>query len=214
MSTEEYVQTARVSIKLTATSFLRLESAVTHTVESQDVLRLRTSESVDMRPTPGYVLIQVNTALDLFHMDINVVNIRVNLVRNTSTSVAPDRPIQLSTGALIPWVGGDRMSLHVFILAAVLIEGLTGIVKSILTGFGLKLQTWMDQAISLVLAMAMATVGKMDFFVILSQVIEINLQFPAIFGMILSGLVLSRGSNAIHDLFKTMNPQAEGKRIW
>jgi hypothetical protein len=106
------------------------------------------------------------------------------------------------------------MSLHIFITAAVLVEGLTGIVKSVLAGFGLKLQAWMDQAASLVLAMVIAIVGRMDFFAVLSQVIQIDLQFPTILGMVLSGLVLSRGSNAIHDLFKTMNPQTEGKRIW
>ena len=106
------------------------------------------------------------------------------------------------------------MSLHVFIMAAVLVEGLTGIVKSVLTGFGLKLQAWMDQAASLVIAMAIAIMGRMDFFAVLSQTVQIDLQFPAVFGMVLSGLVLSRGSNAVHDLFKKMNPHVEGKRIW
>ncbi len=106
------------------------------------------------------------------------------------------------------------MSLHVFVLAAVLVEGLTGIVKSVLTGLGQKLPDWVDQAISLVLGLAVSILGKIDFFAVISSVIQVNLQFPVIFGMILSGLVLSRGSNAVHDLLKNLNPAVEDKRIW
>jgi len=98
-------------------------------------------------------------------------------------------------------------------MVAVLIEGLTGIAKSILSSLGMTLRDWVDQAISLTLAVAFAVFGKIDFFAILSQVIHVDFRLPAVLGMIVSGLILSRGSNAIHDLLKRMNPVVEETRI-
>jgi len=75
---------------------------------------------------------------------------------DTSTTIA------LTTlPAIILWVGGDGLSIHIFIMAAVLVEAMTGIVKSILVS-----------------------------------------------------LVMSRGSNAIHDLLKKLNRRSEQERIW
>jgi len=60
-----------------------------------------------------------------------------------------------------------------------------------------------------------AFTGKVDFFAILSQVLPISFNFPAFLGILLSALVLSRGSNAIHDLLKRLNPPSgESMRLW
>lgn len=106
------------------------------------------------------------------------------------------------------------MLLPFFVLAAVLVEGLTGIVKTTLTGFGLTLRAWADQAISMVLAVTIAVMGKIDFFAVVSELTGMPLNMPATFGVALSGLVLARGSNAVHDLFKALNPKPEAMRIW
>jgi len=109
---------------------------------------------------------------------------------------------------------GDRVTIQVFAIVAVLVEALTGVTKAVLTSLGLKLQDWADQAISLVFAMAMAFMGRIDFFALVSQAIHVDLGFPAFFGMFLSGLIMSRGSNAVHDILKKLNPQQEMMRIW
>ena len=106
------------------------------------------------------------------------------------------------------------MTIQVFVMVAVLVEAVTGVVKSVLTALGLKLQDWVDQAISLVLAMAVAFMGRIDFFAVVSQAIQVDLRFPAALGMFLAGLIMSRGSNAVHDILKKLNPQLENRRIW
>lgn len=115
-------------------------------------------------------------------------------------------------------VGG--VNLSVFVMIAVLVEGLTGIFKSIVQGLGFTMAVWMDQAASLVVSMSFAVAGKIDFFTVLGQVVPVQFGFPAWAGIILAGLVLSRGSNGVHDIFKNLSPQDqaenEGKeaRIW
>lgn len=107
------------------------------------------------------------------------------------------------------------MSLHAFITLSVLIEALTGVIKSVLKSFGLFLQDWMDQAISLGLSLIIAISGKVDFFAVLSQILPADFHLPSFLGFIISALVLSRGSNAVHDLLKQLNPPGpESKRIW
>lgn len=106
------------------------------------------------------------------------------------------------------------MSIQVFIMAAVLVEALTGLVKSLLSAMGFKLPDWVDQTISLLLAMAFAFLGRIDFFALVSQVTQVDLHLPAALGMLVAGLVMSRGSNGVHDLFKKLNPRPAEKRIW
>jgi hypothetical protein len=99
-------------------------------------------------------------------------------------------------------------------MATVLVEGLTGIVKTTLAGFGLNLATWTDQAISMVLGLVVAIAGKVDFFAVVSEVVGMQFNFPAALGILLSGLILARGSNGVHDLFKTLNPNIKAMKIW
>ena len=106
------------------------------------------------------------------------------------------------------------MSLPFFLITAVLIEGLTGIVKTTLTGFGVKLAAWADQAIAMALSMTFTVMGKINFFMVVSEVVCMEFEFPATFGMVLSALILARGSNAVHDLLKTLNPHVDEMRIW
>jgi len=106
------------------------------------------------------------------------------------------------------------MSLNTFVLIAALVEGLTGIVKSILKSAGVGLPDWADQVISLAVSMAIAIAGRVDFFAVLAQAVPMSLDLPAFLGIVFSGLILSRGSNGIHDVMKNLNPRAEEKRIW
>ncbi|HHY34832.1 MAG TPA: hypothetical protein GX510_04245 [Firmicutes bacterium] len=107
------------------------------------------------------------------------------------------------------------MTIQAFVILAVLIEAFTGLIKTLLQNFGVVLKDWMDQLISLVLAVAVAAGGKVDFFVVLSQVLPINFGLPPVVGIVLSAVVLARGSNAVHDLLKKLNPSKEGSlRIW
>jgi hypothetical protein len=105
------------------------------------------------------------------------------------------------------------MLVGVFLVSALLIEGLTEIIKSILANLGLTLTDWMDQLISIVFGMTIAFVGRMDFFALVSEISNIDFPATQTLGIILSGLVLSRGSNAIHDILKKLNPQKQN-RIW
>ncbi|MGE5578878.1 MAG: hypothetical protein ACM3WU_02440 [Bacillota bacterium] len=106
------------------------------------------------------------------------------------------------------------MLISFFLVAALLIEGLTGIVKTTLTGFGLKLQAWADQAISIAMALVIAVAGKIDFFAVVSELTGQRFDFPVALGVVLSGLVLARGSNAVHDLFRLLTPKTDNMRIW
>jgi len=110
------------------------------------------------------------------------------------------------------------VTLEAFIALALLVEAMTQITKSILSKLGVELCPWMDQTISLVFSVAMAVFGKIDFFSILNEVLPVEFNFPAILGIILSALVLSRGSNAVHDILdilRRLNPQGRGQsRLW
>lgn len=106
------------------------------------------------------------------------------------------------------------MPLSFFLVAALLIEGLTGILKTTLTGFGLKLQAWADQALSIGVAMTIAVAGKINFFAVVTEVTGHRFDLPVALGIVLSGLVLARGSNAVHDLFRLINPRTDNMRIW
>jgi len=107
------------------------------------------------------------------------------------------------------------MTIQAFVILAVLVEAFTGLIKTLLQNFGVTLTDWMDQLISLVLAVGVAVGGRVDFFAILSQVLPVNLNFPPVVGIVLSAVVLARGSNAVHDLLKKLNPPAEGAlRMW
>lgn len=108
------------------------------------------------------------------------------------------------------------MSASMFVVIAILIEGLTGVVKSILAALGVKMQDWMDQAVSLALSLLLAFSAKVDLFVMIQEAIQIPLSAPPILGMFLAGLVLSRGSNAVHDIFKNLNPGEipTSERFW
>lgn len=106
------------------------------------------------------------------------------------------------------------MLLPFFLIAAVLIESLTGIVKTTLTGFGVKLTAWADQTISIVMALALSVMGRINFFAVVSEVVGMEFDFPVAFGIVLSALILARGSNAVHDLLKSLNPGINQMRIW
>lgn len=107
------------------------------------------------------------------------------------------------------------MTIQAFVILAVLIEAFTGLIKTLLQSFGVTLKDWMDQLISLVLAVVVAVGGKVDFFAVLSQVLPINFGLPPVVGIVLSAVVLARGSNAVHDLLKKLNPPEEGAlRMW
>lgn len=107
------------------------------------------------------------------------------------------------------------MTTQAFVILAVLIEAFTGLVKSLLQNFGVALKDWMDQLISLVLAVALAVGGRVDFFAVLSQVLPIDFGLPPVVGVVLSAVVLARGSNAVHDLLNKLNPPKEGAlRMW
>jgi len=103
--------------------------------------------------------------------------------------------------------------LTLFAMAAVLVEVLTGIVKTTLEGFGLKLLDWMDQALSMVLALTVAAMGKLDLFAAISELTGMTIGFPTALGIFLAALVLARGSNGVHDIFKKLNPSTD-MRIW
>lgn len=107
------------------------------------------------------------------------------------------------------------MTIEVLVVLAVLVEALTGVIKSILLSFGVPLRDWVDQLISLVVALVVAAAGKVDFFAVLSQVLPVELRLPWYLGVLFSAVVLSRGSNAVHDLLKKLNPPQEGAaRMW
>ncbi len=101
-----------------------------------------------------------------------------------------------------------------FAMAALLVEALTGVVKTTLTGFGLRLPDWVDQSISMALSIAIAVLGKMDFFALVSELTSMQFNLPPALGALLSALVLARGSNGLHDLLKKLNPNPNGMRIW
>ena len=106
------------------------------------------------------------------------------------------------------------MLVSFFLMYAVLIEALTGILKTTLTGFGFVLPAWVDQGISLLLAFAFSIFGKINLFEVLSEAIGVEFHFPAGFGIALSALVLARGSNGVHDLMKRLNPSGDNRKIW
>jgi hypothetical protein len=107
------------------------------------------------------------------------------------------------------------MTLQAFITLAILVEVATGIVKTVISQFNLTLYDWVDQAISLAFSTLIAVAGRVDFFSIVNQIIPVDFNLPKALGIMLSALVLSRGSNAIHDLFKRLNPPAENQmRLW
>lgn len=104
--------------------------------------------------------------------------------------------------------------LPLFTMAAVLVEVLTGIVKTTIEAFGVRLLDWMDQALSMALALMVAVLGKMNFFEVVAELTGMTLGFPPAFGMFLAALVLARGSNGVHDIFKKLNPSPDNMRIW
>lgn len=107
------------------------------------------------------------------------------------------------------------MTLQAFLTLALLVEVTTGIIKSILGNFGLIIEDWLDQAISLVVAGLVAFSGKVDFFLVLNQVLPAQFVYPPFVGILLSALILSRGANAVHDIIKRLNPPTTGQmRLW
>ncbi|HHW18506.1 MAG TPA: hypothetical protein GXX30_06355 [Firmicutes bacterium] len=107
------------------------------------------------------------------------------------------------------------MNVSSFLTLAIVVEVMTGITKSVLVKLGFQLKDWVDQAISLAFSVMLAAFGKIDFFAIIDEIQPVDFNFPIVLGIIMSALVLSRGSNAVHDILKRLNPPREGQtRIW
>lgn len=107
------------------------------------------------------------------------------------------------------------MNVSSFLTLAIVVEVMTGITKSVLVKLGVQLKDWVDQAISLAFSVMLAAFGKIDFFAIIDEILPVDFNFPIVLGIIMSALVLSRGSNAVHDILKRLNPPHEGQtRIW
>lgn len=107
------------------------------------------------------------------------------------------------------------MAFQTLVALAILVETITGVVKSLLTGAGLVLLDWADQLISFGVAVALSFWGNVDFFALLSQFFPISFRVPPAFGILLTALIVARGSNAVHDVMKRLNPGSQSStRIW
>ena len=87
------------------------------------------------------------------------------------------------------------MNLTLFVALAVLTEGVTDYIRSLL-GEKAKIPAVI---ITLVLGIAVCVLSKSDVFALFS------IDLPYRIGCVLSGVLLSRGSNYLHDLVEKLN---------
>ncbi len=87
------------------------------------------------------------------------------------------------------------MNLTLFVTIAVLTEGVTDYIRSIL-GEKAKIPAVI---ITLALGIAVCVLSKSDVFSFFS------IDLPYRIGCVLSGILISRGSNYLHDLLKKLN---------
>lgn len=87
------------------------------------------------------------------------------------------------------------MNLTLFVTLAVLTEGVTDYIRSLL-GEKAKIPAVI---ITLALGIAVCVLSKSDVFALFS------IDLPYRIGCVLSGILISRGSNYLHDLIKKLN---------
>ena len=87
------------------------------------------------------------------------------------------------------------MNLTLFVALAVLTEGVTDYIRSLL-GEKAKIPAVI---ITLVLGIAVCVLSNSDVFALFS------IDLPYRIGCVLSGILLSRGSNYLHDLVEKLN---------
>lgn len=87
------------------------------------------------------------------------------------------------------------MNLTLFVTLAVLTEGVTDYIRSLL-GEKAKIPAVI---ITLALGIAVCVLSKSDVFALFS------IDLPYRIGCVLSGILISRGSNYLHDLIEKLN---------